>query len=164
MVSSVSDSRTIPRQWKGDIFPPSDLRVLICFGTGIRLRQFGGKLKRSVGGVVRSSPESLRVAVDLPWSMLSVSLMCLFFQWSVRRTCGFDGAFRWMGRPTYDRAPQVYTPPPPPPLKNSIKTSSRFAREINSVSSRLLAVVTETSDSQSRACEQVPVCSTTVSN
>ena len=144
-------------------FLPSDLCVLICVGTGIRLRQFGGKLKETVGGVVRSSPESLRIAVDLPWCMLLVSLVCLFFQWSVRRTCGFDGAFRWTGRPTNDRAPQVYIHPPPS-LKNSIKTSSRFAKEIHSVSSRLLALVTETSDSQSSACEQLPVCSTTLLN
>ena len=101
-------------------FPPSDLCVLICVGTAIRLRQFGGKLKQTVGGVVRSSLESLRIAVDLPWCMLLVSLVCLFFQWSVRRTCGFDGAFRWMGRPTNDRAPQVYIHPPPP-LKIQLK-------------------------------------------
>ena len=50
------------------------------------------------------------------------------------------------------------TPPPPP--KRTIKQSSRFAWEVPPISSRLLALVIETSDSRSSTCEQVPAMPT----
>ena len=84
-------------------------------------------MKWSVGGAVRSSPSFLRVAVDLRWSMLTVCFMCLFFRWSVRRTLasmelsggrddlGTKGRLRYL------------------PLR----------KEIHSISSRLLPLVTD---------------------
>ena len=80
-----------------------------------------------------------------------VCFMCVF-RWSVRRTCGFDGAFRWTGGCRYQTAPQVLRPPP---KKQTIKQSSRFAREVPPISSRLLALVFETSDSRSSTCARV---------
>ena len=57
---------------------------------------------------------------------------------------------------------------PPPKKTQTNKQSSRFAREIPSISSHLLAMVTETNDSRNSTCEQVaelqsPVCSTLLS-
>ena len=72
----------------------------------------GGELKRCVEGVVRLSPQFLRVTVDLPWSVFVVRFLCVFFRWGVRRTCGPDGAFRWTGGFRYEREPQVSPPPP----------------------------------------------------
>ena len=152
MVSSVDHSRTISRQLNGfDVFSPNDFR-----------RDKGGTTIRSMCinvGTVEGIAEATRWRKVSFVSIISlcyrgptleydsgVFFLCLFFQWSVHRTCGFDGASRWTGGSRYERAPQA-TYPLPQQNKMSSRfareiLSSRFAREIHSVSSLLSALVT----------------------
>ena len=75
----------------------------------------GGKLKRSVEGVVRLSPQFLRVAVDLPWSVLVVRFLCVFFG----GVCAVHVAPMELsgGRDDSETKGSLRFHPPPPPNK-----------------------------------------------